>query len=354
MRIGKFRVVAAVLVLTFTGACGQNGKGKAKWDGRYYLVDQRTQMPVANCKIPSSWMAGGKTTWTSEPSMPVSWYIWTMRPDQRAKVFVSSPMTVPSLGRLRQSQYLQSPSAFAKLFVSAAQKDHRLSDVRIADAKFIPHQVDKNLLNTRMEQARQRGIQLTNYFFSELVIRYEGKTGQEKRTATVILPLLALESKASSMSYTTGIELMMPMSYSCPAGEEEATQKVLSDIISGFQLNPNFTSVVNHISAQRTANWLRVQNEIRNKQMEAASSTSATMDRVRDKWSEYIRDVDSVQNPNTGEKMFVDSRYDHAWINNENEVIYHNSGFNTPNASTATFDPNSNALFNKYNWKQLK
>jgi hypothetical protein len=52
--------------------------------------------------------------------------------------------------------------------------------------------------------------------------------------------------------------------------------------------------------------------------------------------------------------MFIDSHYDHAWINSDNEIIYHNSGFNTPNASTATFDPNSNALFNQTNWKQLK
>ncbi len=52
--------------------------------------------------------------------------------------------------------------------------------------------------------------------------------------------------------------------------------------------------------------------------------------------------------------MFVDSRYDYAWINNDNEIIYHNTGFNTPNASTSSFDPNSNALFNHTNWRKLK
>ena len=58
--------------------------------------------------------------------------------------------------------------------------------------------------------------------------------------------------------------------------------------------------------------------------------------------------------PGTGKKMLVDSRYDHAWINSEGEVIYHDSGFNTPNASTATFDPNSNSWFNRTNWRKLK
>ena len=88
--------------------------------------------------------------------------------------------------------------------------------------------------------------------------------------------------------------------------------------------------------------------------MKVASSTSRTQDKVRNMWSEYIRDVDTVTNPGTGEKMLVDSRYDHAWINSEGEVIYHNSGFNTPNASTATFDPNSNSWFNRTNWRKLK
>ena len=109
-----------------------------------------------------------------------------------------------------------------------------------------------------------------------------------------------------------------------------------------------------HKHKERTMNWIRVQNEIRNKQMAAASSASETQDRVRDMWSEYIRDVDTVSNPNTGEKMFVDNRYDHAWINSDNEIIYHNNGFNTPNASTSSFDPNSNALFNQTNWRKLK
>ena len=167
------------------------------------------------------------------------------------------------------------------------------------------------------------------------------------------LPILALESRVS-MSFTTMLELMLPMSFSCPAGEEQATQKELQAILPTLQLNPNFTALVNQISAQRTSEWLRMQSEIRNRQFELSNSTSQTMDRVRDKWSEYIRDVDSVSNPNTGEKMFVDSRYDHAWINSSNEIIYHNSGFNTPNASTATFDPNSNALFNHTNWTKLK
>jgi len=119
-------------------------------------------------------------------------------------------------------------------------------------------------------------------------------------------------------------------------------------------MNPAFIELINQITARRVAEWIRIQNEIHDRQMEAASSASRTQDKVRNMWSEYIRDVDTVTDPGTGGKMLVDSRYDHAWINSEGEVIYHNSGFNTPDASTATFDPNSNALFNRTSWRKLK
>ena len=350
MRFGKFWFLFGSVLLLSGVARG----GKKPWDGQFYLVDQRTQMPVLSCRVLPSWISGGKSTWTSEPSQPVNWYVWSVRPDRRAKVIISSSAVLPALGPIRQVPMLKNPLLLANALAPAVQKDHGISGLRVADARFHPHQPDRKLLNARMEQARQRGIQLTNSFFAELTIRYEGSCGGERRTVIMRLPLLALESRVSSMSFTTVIELLMPMSYSCPPGEEENVQKILSDIVMSVRLNPNFTATVNAVSARRTSEWLRMQNEIRSRQQELASSTSSTMDRVRDRWSEYIRDVDSVQNPNTGEKMFVDSRYDHAWINSEGEVIYHNSGFNTPNTSTATFDPNSNSWFNRTNWQKLK
>ena len=167
------------------------------------------------------------------------------------------------------------------------------------------------------------------------------------------LPILAMENRPG-MGYNTLAEIILPMSCSCPAGTEEATKKTLQGIVGTVRLNPQFIALINQITARRVAEWIRIQNEIHDKQMQAASSASKTQDKVRNMWSEYIRDVDTVTDPGTGRKMLVDSRYDHAWINKEGEVIYHNSGFNTPNASTASFDPNSNALFNRTSWQKLK
>ena len=63
-----------------------------------------------------------------------------------------------------------------------------------------------------------------------------------------------------------------------------------------------------------------------------------------DKWDEYIKDVDRVSNPNGGD-MYIDNRYDHAWINSDNEVMYMDSG---------SFNPNENAAFNNREWKRVR
>lgn len=352
MRYGKILTAfAAAAIMTTAGGADRPAPRNA---GRYFLTDQRTQMPVMSCAMLPEWFVGGKTTWTTEPAQPVHWYVWAMPPDQRCKIIVSSLTVLAAGGRLRQAPILNNPAMLANALLAGIRRDHALPDARLVEARFDPRQADPNLIATRMQQARARGIQPTDFVGGEFVFRYEGSRGGSRMSAVVLMPILGTENRPTARSFTSVIELLMPMSFSCPVGEEKATQRMLQGIVGSIQMNPNFTAVVNRIAGERTANWIRVQNEIHDQQMELARSTSSTQDRVRNMWSEYIRDVDTVSNPATGEKMFVDNRYDHAWINNNGEVIYHNSGFNTPNASTASFDPNSNSLFNRDRWQKLR
>ncbi len=342
----KFFLVIAVFGLMMTAFAQTAEK-------QYFLVDSRTQMPVLCYPMLPNWLHGGKTNWTTEPATPVNWHVWAMSPDQQVKIIFSSLTVLPGNGQIRQIPFLQNPNILPNMLLQGVQRDHNLTNVRLVDARFIQHEAPKDLIESRMRQAQQNGIRPTNFLFTELFFHYEGNRGDKKYTVTFSLPMLATENRPG-MGFTTVVELLMPMSFSCPPELEKDTHKRLEGMVKKVQMNPHFTDVVNQIAKQRTANWLRLQNEIHDKQMEVAANASKTQDKVRDMWSEYIRDVDTVSNPNTGEKMFVDSRYDHAWINNDNEIIYHNNGFNTPNANTATFDPNSNSLFNKTNWSKLK
>ena len=340
-------MLAGVMMLLTAGA-------QDSCRGRFFLVDQRTQMPVVSCIVPPNWMAGGKTEWTTRKELPVHWYVWSLSPDQKIKTIFSAQMLLPSPMRLRQTPFLRDPAILAKALAPGARRDHNVSGLRLVEARFVPQQGDRNLIETRIRQARERGIQPTDMLFTELVLRFEGDRNGEKTTVFFSLPMLAMENRPTARSYSTIAEVILPMSFSCPAGTEDAARQSLQQIVGSIRMNPAFIELINQITARRVAEWIRIQNEIHDRQMEAASSASRTQDKVRNMWSEYIRDVDTVTNPGTGEKMLVDSRYDHAWINSEGEVIYHNRGFNTPDASTATFDPNSNALFNRTRWQKLK
>ncbi|MBR0459283.1 MAG: hypothetical protein IJJ26_08600 [Victivallales bacterium] len=321
--------------------------------GMFYLVDERTQIPVLCYPMEPNWLGGGKTTWTANPAAPVSWYVWTMSPDQRIKILFSSLAVIPAPGAISQVPILQNPLVMANQLLAGAQRDHNVTNLRLVDAHFNQKEPDRALIESRLRQAQQHGIRPTNMVYTELSIRYEGVRDGKPFMVGFWIPMLATENRPG-MGFATVVELLSPMSFSCPPALEAQARKKLERISKNLQMNQQFTAVINRIAEQRTANWLRVQNQIRNEQLELAASTSGTHQRVMDKWSEYIRDVDTVSNPNTGEKMFVDNRYDHAWINSNNEVIYHNSGFNTPNASTSSFDPNSNALFNQTTWRKLK
>ncbi len=340
-------VTAAVIQFAAFGQNGGSGRG------RFFLVDQRTQMPVVSCAVPRNWMAGGKTTWTTQRNLPVNWYVWSLSPDQQTKIIFSSQMVLPATGRLRQVPFLRNPAILANALAQGAQRDHNVSGIRLVHAQFIQRQPDQDLINARIRQARERGIRPTDMIFTELAIRFEGDRNGRKISVIFSLPILGMENRPG-MSYVSIAEVLLPTSFSCPAGAENAVQQTLRQIVGSMQMNPGFIALTNQITERRVNEWIRIQNEIHDRQMQAASSASKTQEKVRNMWSEYIRDVDTVTNPGTGQKMLVDSRYDHAWINTEGEVIYHNSGFNTPNASTATFDPNSNALFNRTSWQKLK
>ena len=342
MRFG--RIMAPLAVAATLSAANASAADES---GRFFLMDQRTQMPVLCCQIPRSWIAGGKCTWSRDQAAPVHWYVWAMRPDRKAKIFFSSQAVVASPTDIQHTAMLNDPRIFANQMLQMVRQDHLMPDARPVDARFIRHELDQRLAATRLRQAQESGIRLTNMLMAELVVRYEGTRDGERRIIFVSIPMLISESQVSSISRSTLIDMMFPMSFSCPPEDEETTKATLQAIMNGMQQNPHFIQFVNRIAQMRIAKWMEVQGEVRRIQLDVARSGAETQDRVRDMWSEYIRGVDSVSNPNTGETMFVDNRYDHVWINGNDEIIYQNSG-------PGSFDPNQDSSFNQTNWRQIK
>ena len=305
MSFGRFCFTFALTaaLLACNSGCGKRGGGKRgggkrgligkvfggksdKWDGRFFLVDQRLQFPVMCCTMPADWVSGGKTTWSNDMANPVSWYAWSLRPDQRAKIIVSSQTVLGSSGAIRQVRMLQDPRVIPQALLEALKRDHGFTELSLTDAKFITHpEVEPKLREKRLQQAAERGIRLTQLISAELVARYDGRCGDDKRVLFLSLPMLVAESQATAMSRTTVIEIMMPMSYSCPEGDSEKVKKTLTDVAVSVKLNPKYIEVVNYIVSRRVEERIKVQNQIRNEQFELARSTSETQDRVRNMWS---------------------------------------------------------------------
>ena len=155
MRFAKsFSVFAAVL--SFMVCSDAFGAG----DGRLFLVDQRTQVPVMCCNMPSGWTVGAKSEWTNDMANPVNWYVWAQRPDRRAKIIVSTPSVIGSPGAIQQVRMLQDPRVMAQMLLEGLQRDHYFTDLAITDAKFLNFQVTQQLIQKRQQQARERGVRL--------------------------------------------------------------------------------------------------------------------------------------------------------------------------------------------------
>ena len=117
MRFGKF---FAALAAVAAFACPDSfARG-----GRFFLVEQRTQVPVMCCTMPSGWTVGGKTEWTRDMANPINWYVWAQRPDRRAKIIIATPAVIGSPGAIRQVRMLQDPRVLAQMLQEPLKKDH--------------------------------------------------------------------------------------------------------------------------------------------------------------------------------------------------------------------------------------
>jgi len=65
---------------------------------------------------------------------------------------------------------------------------------------------------------------------------------------------------------------------------------------------------------------------------------------VSTQYSQYMRGVETYQNPSTGETVDLDNNYGHAWVNNRGEYML---------SDQAGFDPNA-VPGKTQNWTQLQ
>jgi hypothetical protein len=82
----------------------------------------------------------------------------------------------------------------------------------------------------------------------------------------------------------------------------------------------------------------------RNIQRQAYENQQKAEDSNSTNYSQYIRGVETYQNPSTGETVDLDSKYGHAWVSNQGVYLL---------SDQAGFDPNS-APGNTQTWTQMQ
>ena len=347
-------------------------------DNIYNLVDPDTQMLILKYKHPDGWMTGGNAQWVrNNPNMPHSWYAWTASPDGLMKFAFSSNIQMGGQGRIGQNPMLNDPTILAnQFFIPSAQKDYNLSNVRIKDAKFAPDPNAAQKQQAIAQDVTRYGLRATDVRCVIYLLDLTGYRDGKPFFVSYAAPMNIIETRPG-MSYTHTFEMVQVFSDGGPVGREDELAKLMKDSIDTIEINPNFTQFLMQVAQMQTQQAIAEINRkfevMRQRHLQNMADSDARLqnflnesDRkhaqvmgrsgsgggsgsgsgsMLDKWDEYIKDVDLVQNPNDGGDMYIDNRYDHAWINSDNEIMYMDSSL---------FNPNENAAFNNREWKKVR
>jgi len=155
------------------------------------------------------------------------------------------------------------------------------------------------------------------------------------------MPVFAGGRMGETTSYTEEARLLFAMR--APAGQLEANQKLFQLIVSTMSIEPDWQARVVQVQTNVAAiqqkgeadrQQIRQQSaeDIRRIQNETYQSQQRAQDVQHQQFSQYIRDVETYRDPNSGERVELSNQYGHAWSNGAGEYILSDSPSFNPNA----------------------
>ena len=339
----------------------------------YKLVDPQTMEQVLQYKPPKGWMTGGKSIWMPQnPTVPHFFYIYAVSPDASMMFATSSNIQLGGQGRIDQDPLLQPATLAQNLFVPSAQKDYNLSNIQIVEALYEQAPDAAQRQQNHIQQGAAMGMRFTDVRCMNYKLKLTGKRDNKDYYVIYMAPMDIIETQPG-MGFVHTTEMTSVVSFGGPAGTEAKLEKITGNALQTVEFNQNFLKLrqetaqiltqqsiaaankkwdlirQRHLqnmrdSDQRLNDFLEKSDRDHKRVMGGGGSGSSGSGSALDKWDEYIKDVDRVDNPNGGE-LYIDNRYDHAWINSDNEIMYMDS---------PSFNPNENAAFNNREWKRVR
>ena len=126
-------------------------------------------------------------------------------------------------------------------------------------------------------------------------------------------------------------------------GQLDGQAKILQTIVTSIRINPQWLNRYQQLVEALTAYQNRqianagvlsriisqTHAEITESRQQAYEQRQATMDRISDSYSQYIRGVDEYRNPDTGAQVELPSGYSQAWRGlNDEYIVTDNPNFN--------------------------
>jgi hypothetical protein len=144
-----------------------------------------------------------------------------------------------------------------------------------------------------------------------------------------------------SVSYTGEARLLFSMR--APAGQLEANDKLFQLIVSTMSIEPDWQGRVAQVQGNIAAinqKGARDRQEIQRKSQEdvarirnaGVQHQQQVQEQQHQQFSQYIRDVETYRDPNSGERVELSNQYGHAWSNGAGEYVLSESPGFDPNA----------------------
>jgi len=324
-------------------------------------------IPSASLLIPVDWQSQGATTWNiKDKCNGISTHFIVSGPDGRAFerfpeyswVWADDPRPLQQAAA-QTAQFGTHPCDVMAPMGAQEYLRRNLQRLR-PNAQLVGFEPAPKLMQALQQQAQQTEASARQYNLRQQV-KYDAMKARVKYN----LDGKPMEEWIVAGTVITGtFGVMQRWSYNClaisagqraPAGQLDASGNLFELIASTLRVNPEWQARINQQSlamqkieqkgiADRAAIVAKSAEDTRNTQRQIYENQQKVQDSTSANYSQYIRGVETYQNPSTGERVELDSNYGHAWVNSQGIYLL---------SDQAGFNPNSVAG-NTQNWTPLQ
>jgi hypothetical protein len=308
----------------------------------------------ATMLVPTDWQSQGSTTWNlKDKCNTIQTSLRASGPDGRTfEVFPAytwSWADDPTFLRQIAAQQARSGTHACDVMPAMGAADYlkqNLGKIR-PNAKLAAIEPAPQLMQLLQDQARKAEQSAAQVRLQERIrpdvikarVKYN-LNGQPVEEWIIVATISTGTAGLKGFSYNCRATLVAERA---PEGKLDSSERFFDLINSTYRVDQTWQGrvtqnalAIQKIRAKGASDRAKIVSknaeDIRNIQRESYENQQRGQDQSSTQFSQYIRGTETYQNPNTGEKVDLDSKYGNAWVNNRGEYLL---------SDQAGFDPNT-------------